>query len=39
MVVGTVWARNESHAIKIANEFRLQMIASGKMNTRKETNP
>jgi hypothetical protein len=34
-VTGSVWARDEEHAIKIANEVRLQMIACGKMKTRE----
>lgn len=28
-VTGDVWAKNEQHAIKIANEFRAQAIANG----------
>jgi hypothetical protein len=27
----TVWAKDEKHAVKIANEFRTQMIALGKL--------
>ena len=30
-VMGDVWARDVAHAVKIVNEFRAQMIASGKM--------
>jgi hypothetical protein len=30
-ISGTVWARNDKHAIKIANEFRAQKIASGEL--------
>jgi hypothetical protein len=35
-VHGTVWARNEKHAIKIANEKRLQYLASGELKQREE---
>lgn len=31
---GTTWATDEQHAVKIANERRIQEIASGKMKTR-----
>lgn len=30
-VHGTVWATDEQHAVKIANEWRLQAIATGKL--------
>ena len=29
----TVWARDEQHAVKIANEYRAQAIAAGEMST------
>jgi len=35
-VEGTVWARDEEHAIKIANEKRLQRIASGELKSHEE---
>lgn len=31
-LVSTVWAKNENAAVKIANEHRAQMIASGEWN-------
>ncbi len=31
---GNVWARDAQHAVKIANEFRAQQIAAGKMKER-----
>lgn len=33
-VAGTVWAADEKHAIKIANEYRAQQIALNKMSYR-----
>ena len=34
-VMGSVWAEDAPHAIKIANEFRAQAIAMGKMASRE----
>jgi hypothetical protein len=31
VVSGTVWAKDEEHAAKIANEFRVRMIAEGQL--------
>jgi hypothetical protein len=31
-VYGTVWATDEAHAIKIANEFRVQAVAEGRFD-------
>lgn len=36
---GTVWATDEQHAVKIANERRLLEIASGKMKNRPAPTP
>lgn len=33
-VSGTVWAKDEKHAIKIANEYRAQAIAENRMSSR-----
>jgi hypothetical protein len=33
IIKGAVWARDEKHAVKIANEFRTRAIAEGKMYT------
>ena len=33
VVTGEVWARDEGHAIKIANEYRVQAIAEGRLRT------
>ena len=35
-VSGRVWARDDKHAVKIANEFRIQAKAEGLMQTYKE---
>jgi hypothetical protein len=34
-ICGTVWATDEKHAVKIANEFRSRMIAENKMTIRE----
>jgi len=34
-IQGSVWARDEKHAVKIANEFRVRMIVDGKLTERK----
>ena len=34
LVIGDVWAKDEQHALKIANEFRAQAIATCRMHKR-----